>query len=320
MAARRALLDDDIDLDLIVTAPARAAVEPDAVAFVNEPARSVAVSHRRSRNRRRGIGLVASLAGVGLLMSTITASAAVAEAPLDTVAPAAVAEDQLSRSGTQRMLSGLTSADEAIATELPTMVVADQVSAASQPTDAAAGVDGVSGESTDAQAPEPSAAATQDAAQAPAPEVAEGLAPEPSATREPEVATALVPTSAPSTAAGLSMAACKSGSGMESGLVANAIKAHRAVCANYPSITTYGGLRPGDSGYHGTGQAVDIMVSGATGTSVANFLIANHKALGVTQVIYQQRIWLSSTGAWKGMEDRGSITQNHFDHVHVSVS
>ena len=100
---------------------------------------------------------------------------------------------------------------------------------------------------------------------------------------------------------------------MESGLVSNAIKAHRAVCANFPSIKSYGGVRPGDPGYHGSGQAVDIMVSGATGTSVANFLIANHKALGVTQVIYQQRIWLSSTGAWKGMSDRGSITQNHFD-------
>jgi hypothetical protein len=33
-------------------------------------------------------------------------------------------------------------------------------------------------------------------------------------------------------------------------------------------------------------------------------------------VIWRQRI-NSGTG-WRAMEDRGSITQNHYDHVHVS--
>lgn len=121
---------------------------------------------------------------------------------------------------------------------------------------------------------------------------------------------------------GLSMAECPSGSSVESGLVQNAIEVHRAVCANFPSITVYGGLRPGDTGsYHSTGQAVDIMVSGELGWSVAQFLMDNREALGVHQLIYSQKIWTveRSGEGWRWMEDRGSTTANHYDHVHVSV-
>ena len=324
MAARRALLDEDFDFDLTVAAPSRAAVEPEAVAFVQQPARRI-VENFRSRNRRRGIGLLASFAGIGLLMSTISASAAVAEAPLTPVTPAAAVADQLSRGGALRVLDGTLSVDETVASALPAVVVAQQVADdQAQPEagdDAAASKE--ESEPATAETAAPEASSSPQVTQTAEPEVAEAVVADPLPTREPEIATAVVPTASASGAAagtaGLSMAACASGSGMESGLVSNAIKAHRAVCANFPSIKSYGGVRPGDPGYHGSGQAVDIMVSGATGTSVANFLIANHKALGVTQVIYQQRIWLSSTGAWKGMSDRGSITQNHFDHVHVSV-
>jgi hypothetical protein len=39
-------------------------------------------------------------------------------------------------------------------------------------------------------------------------------------------------------------------------------------------------------------------------------------------VIYRQQIWLvgNPTSQWDAMEDRGSRTANHYDHVHVSVS
>ena len=39
-------------------------------------------------------------------------------------------------------------------------------------------------------------------------------------------------------------------------------------------------------------------------------------------MIYQQQMWMvgDPTGRWETMEDRGSKTANHFDHVHVSVS
>jgi hypothetical protein len=38
----------------------------------------------------------------------------------------------------------------------------------------------------------------------------------------------------------------------------------------------------------------------------------------VEYVIWQQRIITSPTGAWKPMADRGSVTANHMDHVHVN--
>jgi hypothetical protein len=37
-------------------------------------------------------------------------------------------------------------------------------------------------------------------------------------------------------------------------------------------------------------------------------------------VIWRQRIYdMRGSGGWRQMEDRGSVTQNHYDHVHVSV-
>jgi hypothetical protein len=115
---------------------------------------------------------------------------------------------------------------------------------------------------------------------------------------------------------------CPTGSDVESGLVPNAIAVHRAVCAAFPEVTSYGGLRPGDDGAHGTGQALDIMITGATGDSIAEWVRAHAAALGVTEVIWSQRIWTvqRSSEGWRWMEDRGSTTANHYDHVHVTVS
>ncbi|WP_338022806.1 coiled-coil domain-containing protein [Allosalinactinospora lopnorensis] len=81
---------------------------------------------------------------------------------------------------------------------------------------------------------------------------------------------------------------------------------------------------------HGTGQACDFMMSNdgghptsenqQLGQQIAEYAQANADRLGVKYVIWEQRIWdVRNPGAgWKQMEDRGSITQNHFDHVHVS--
>ncbi len=79
---------------------------------------------------------------------------------------------------------------------------------------------------------------------------------------------------------------------------------------------------PGSPGDHGTGRAVDIMVSGDPGLAIARYVQAHAQALHVTYVIYQQKIWLAGdpTSQWTPMEDRGSRTANHYDHVHVSVS
>jgi hypothetical protein len=120
--------------------------------------------------------------------------------------------------------------------------------------------------------------------------------------------------------AGPSSAPCASGSGVESGLRANTVAVHRAVCNAFPSVTSYGGVRGGSSN-HGSGRALDIMVTGSTGDAIANYVRANAAALGVTEVIWEQKIWTTQRAGegWRWMSDRGSATANHYDHVHVTT-
>jgi uncharacterized protein YraI len=121
----------------------------------------------------------------------------------------------------------------------------------------------------------------------------------------------------------VSGAACPISSSIESHLTSNARAVYRAVCAAYGgSVSSFGGYRAGDSGDHGSGRAVDIMVSGDPGWTIARFVQAHASELDVSYVIYQQKIWLAGnpTSQWKAMEDRGSTTANHYDHVHVSVN
>ncbi len=114
-------------------------------------------------------------------------------------------------------------------------------------------------------------------------------------------------------------APCPTGSAVEAGLRPATIAVHRAVCAAFPQITTYGGVRA--DGMHGQGRALDIMVSSDLGTEIAAFVREHAAELGVTEVIWRQRIWttqLAGSG-WRAMEDRGSPTANHMDHVHVTT-
>ena len=146
--------------------------------------------------------------------------------------------------------------------------------------------------------------------------------PKPLPEPEPEAAAAGNSSSGSSggSSGGVSGGACSSGSGVESGLGSNAIAVHRAVCARFPQVSGYGGLR-GGGGNHGSGRALDIMISGGTGSDIANYVRANASRLGVTEVIYAQKIWTTQRAGegWRGMSDRGSTTANHYDHVHVSV-
>ncbi|MFZ0158646.1 MAG: SH3 domain-containing protein [Kineosporiaceae bacterium] len=122
---------------------------------------------------------------------------------------------------------------------------------------------------------------------------------------------------------GVSVARCSISSSIESHLTSNARSVYRAVCAALgDSVSSFGGYRAGDGGDHGSGRAVDIMVSGEPGWDVARYVQAHARELGVTYVIYRQQIWLvgNPTSQWEAMEDRGSRTANHYDHVHVSVS
>lgn len=87
-------------------------------------------------------------------------------------------------------------------------------------------------------------------------------------------------------------------------------------------IRNIGGYRPGDPQDHGTGRAIDVMTSSfAEGDAVAAWAQAHSGEFGVKYIIWKQRIWFpgNAPNQWRWMEDRGSITQNHYDHVHISV-
>jgi hypothetical protein len=99
----------------------------------------------------------------------------------------------------------------------------------------------------------------------------------------------------------------------------NVLAVHQAVCSVFPDITSYGTYR--DDGEHAQGLAIDIMVSGDAGWEVAEYVRANYSELGVNYVIYSQQIWSvdRASEGWRYMEDRGSSTANHYDHVHVTT-
>jgi len=66
---------------------------------------------------------------------------------------------------------------------------------------------------------------------------------------------------------------------------------------------------------HPKGLALDFLVP-AIGDQLADYVLAHRVELGVTYVIWRQRY--NDGRGWVAMEDRGSITANHYDHVHVS--
>lgn len=122
-----------------------------------------------------------------------------------------------------------------------------------------------------------------------------------------------------SSSEGVSNSPCSVSSSIESGLTANAKKGYRAVCAAFPEVKSYGGIRNDPGSDHHTGNAVDVMITGSTGDRITEYLIANRSELNIEYVIWEQKIFASYTG-WKGrpMSDRGSATANHYDHVHIS--
>jgi hypothetical protein len=119
--------------------------------------------------------------------------------------------------------------------------------------------------------------------------------------------------------AGLSMDPCPDTS-VENGLTDAAVYVYRSVCNAFPQITSYGGWDA--HGEHASGRAIDIMTSDVTlGTAIAEFLRAHASELNLYDVIWRQQIWTPERASegWRAMENRGSATANHYDHVHVSV-
>ena len=98
--------------------------------------------------------------------------------------------------------------------------------------------------------------------------------------------------------------------------------------ANLFGITSFSGYRPGDSGDHGKGLAIDFMVpvSSTLGDQIAEYAVQNMASRGINYIIWKQRFYApydSKYGpayTWNQMPDRGSVTENHYDHVHVSMN
>ena len=86
------------------------------------------------------------------------------------------------------------------------------------------------------------------------------------------------------------------------------------------TVSTYDGHHPSAE------RAIDTLVSDAFGSypsddnalgdAHAEFALAHMADYGIWYVIWRQRY--NDGSGWDPMEDRGSITQNHYDHVHVS--
>ena len=98
--------------------------------------------------------------------------------------------------------------------------------------------------------------------------------------------------------------------------------------ANLFDITSFSGYRPGDSGDHGKGLAIDFMVPEGSelGDKIAEYAIQNMASRGISYIIWKQRFYApfdskyGPANTWNPMPDRGSVTENHYDHVHVSMN
>lgn len=112
-------------------------------------------------------------------------------------------------------------------------------------------------------------------------------------------------------------------------LTVRMIQVRTEVDSRFGPFFSIGCYRPGDPQDHGSGHACDFMESPggvmptpdrqANGDQVAQWAIDNASRLGIKYIIWKQRIYDMRSPGWSPMSDRGGITANHFDHVHISV-
>lgn len=174
---------------------------------------------------------------------------------------------------------------------------------------------------TPAAPPAPAPTAPPPAPPAPAPAPTPTATPAPTKTTKPPAATS-------SSAAGggqLTLSTARTGAAVERGLRPNALTVLNAVRAAYPQITTIGGVRADSLPDHPSGRALDFHIpnygsgSGiALGDAIVAFLRRNAGSLGVTYIIWRQRIY-NIGGTSHMLPNRGGTTANHYDHVHVTV-
>lgn len=105
------------------------------------------------------------------------------------------------------------------------------------------------------------------------------------------------------------------------GLTPNAVALASYIQQNYPDVVSIGGVRPCDSvGDHCRGVALDVMVFGNTalGNRIEDDVMSQAARFHIKYSIWCETLHRPN-GSSYWMADRGSPTQNHYDHVHLSV-
>lgn len=114
--------------------------------------------------------------------------------------------------------------------------------------------------------------------------------------------------------------------GSEDNMQIDSIRGARAAGLRFPEVQTIGGWRAngGAAADHPQGRAIDIMIPDydstegrELGNRIQNYFLAHAEHFNVEYTIWRQE--LTPVGGTKYlMEDRGTPTENHFDHVHVT--
>ncbi|MFE3105339.1 peptidoglycan DD-metalloendopeptidase family protein [Nocardia tengchongensis] len=145
-------------------------------------------------------------------------------------------------------------------------------------------------------------------------------APQSPSTVDPKLAAASSP------APGGEMPALAADKGSEDRLQVDTIRLIRAVALRFPQLTSIGGYGPG-GGFpdHPEGRAADFMIPDpdsatgkALGDQIVDYVMGHASDFHVVYSIWQRQ-YRPAGGTPTLMEDRGSKTENHFDHVHVTV-
>jgi hypothetical protein len=182
------------------------------------------------------------------------------------------------------------------------------------------GADQAAAAASQAQAEQAAAAARAEAEARAAAEAAAAAAAAQSAAAA-QAAAAAAPAQAPAPAAQAASAVAKINN--SAGPVRPQVQAAAdMVVSNVPGAAgiTLGGTRASaaDPNGHPSGLALDYITGRALGDAIVAYHVAHWGELGVQYLIWQQRILSSPNGSWQTMEDRGSATANHLDHVHVN--
>lgn len=120
--------------------------------------------------------------------------------------------------------------------------------------------------------------------------------------------------------------ALRRGVANERGLQRLTVLAARAISEAFPEIRTIGGVRPDSLKWHPNGLAIDVMIPNPTsahgkalGDRVLAFVMSHAKQFGLDHAIWRQTMYTQGASP-RLMGNRGSFTQNHFDHVHIATS